>query len=70
MPGERPDASLHQRLLDAVDRSSRAQEHSHQLVALHAAIDARTRVVLEEVSARRRQIHVGRERARRSQSDR
>jgi hypothetical protein len=70
MPGERRDASLHQRLIDAVDRSSRAQERSHQLVELYAAIDARARVVMEELSARREQIHVARERARRSQSDR
>ena len=62
---ERVDAepSLHRRVMVALARGARAQQHSKDLVAAHAALDAQVRASITEVRARRRTAQVARRRA-------
>jgi hypothetical protein len=62
---ERADAesSLHRRLMAALARGARAQEHSKDLVATHVALDAKVRASITEVRARRRNAQAARRRA-------
>jgi hypothetical protein len=63
---ERADARapLHSRLMLELDRGARAQQHSQQLVAAHALLDAQLRATLAEVRARRHELRSARQRAR------
>ena len=70
MSSEAPHGvSSHQRLMEAVERAARAQEQSHALIQLHAALDARVGATLADLVARRGRIRSAREARRRSQSD-
>ena len=57
------EPSLHHRLMAALARGARAQEHSKDLVAAHAALDAKARASITEVRARRHDAQVSRRRA-------
>lgn len=57
------EPSLHRRLMDALERGAQAQQHSHDLVAAHAALDEKLRASLAQVRARRRQAQATRRRA-------
>jgi hypothetical protein len=57
------EPSLHLRLMDALERGAHAQQHSHELVAAHAALDEKLRASLAQVRARRRQAQATRRRA-------
>jgi hypothetical protein len=55
--------SLHRRLMDALERGAHAQQHSHDLVAAHAALDEQLRVSLARARACRRTAQAARRRA-------
>jgi hypothetical protein len=57
------EALLHSRLMLEIDRGTRAQQRSQQLVAVHALLDAQVRATLEEVRARRHERRSARRRA-------
>ena len=61
--------SLHRRLMVALERGARAQDHSQLLVALYEDIDAQVRTTVAAGRARREQLRAARERSQRSQSD-
>jgi hypothetical protein len=55
--------SLHSQLMVELDRSARAQQHSRQLVAAHAVLDAQLRATVAQLRARRDERRAARRRA-------
>jgi hypothetical protein len=64
-----PELSLHDRLVEAIERGARAQALSHALIGQHGTLDANLRSALAELDARRREIRAAREQWRSLQSD-